>query len=1079
MEIVVFACNYAGATEYDLGGWGNWSTCKAVEGAFGALHKQKLCINNIKNETVDQSNCNTSIHHIRKCFNCSADKCYWSNWTSYSECILTHPEMQDSNNCGNGFRIANQTECMGNDTIKVNDKGCGQRGLRLWNCYTECDQQSDMGNLTNWGHWGTCDGNCTNGIWNRTRDCKKDTQSISRSLCSGTFIEYDLCKCPELYKWNDTNGDWTKCKAFKDTMHCGNGIQYFFSNQCLFNMSERVEEVKCGIRTRIKSRSCYVVCPGACHNSTTFEEQEILVNEPINAGKPTIVTKITIPECTKPVQFSFHKWNSVNAVISNWTKLSANCTSTELILIINGTFTISDGTNAIFTGCDAPTWSKNKTVSCNSTCENGTKTNGTEALIQICYDNKERPDEYCVGEPKKFTKDCQTEDICFYYKEWSSWGECEGTCGPIGNQNKTRDCYGDEIKYNSTTNCTGNDTQYRNCNITNNPCPEYTQWGNWSKACGVANLTRSRNCLKDNNPVLEDECARHFNDNNGTTQWKPNTDMCLEYTQWGNWSTACGANVTRNRTCLQNGTEVNATICKPYLEEDAMQVKINNVSCCTRRGWEILHRCNVTCGSCTDVWIQHWWYQNISKAGSECESEEPPPTKNETREIQCNTLGQWGNWSESCSKTCNTGHKERSRDCFYKDRDICNTQELTETQDCNTQFCPVNGRWFPWSELSICSVSCGNGTQTKTRQCIPPVHGGANCTGFQGYFTETVTKPCYTNTTCPGIASSAANQSCDDLCASKDLVCVNTWPTLMTKNSIYTTAGVECKTSDFDTADGPSYNTSGHCRGYAGGGQYNCTTIAPDHYRRLCNCVPQDELVMGEWSMWGACSLSCGLGVKQRARSLVVTSDETVQHSQSSSCTLIACPIDGQFSEWGSFSKCSVSCGYGKKFRRRACDSPPPQNDGNDCTGVTVDLETCGDPLVCPINGNWTEWSAFTFCDKPCGNGTRTRYRTCTNPAPEFGGELCQGDATESLNCQTNPCAPVKVNIGVEFVDEEFYELYENLNSPPTDELTKKIEGQIRKLYEKRFPNIKIKVIPHSFKKGNGKATSEKEKENK
>lgn len=66
----------------------------------------------------------------------------------------------------------------------------------------------------------------------------------------------------ELYKWNDTNGDWTKCKAFKDTMHCGNGIQYFFSNQCLFNMSERVEEVKCGIRTRIKSRSCYVVCPG-------------------------------------------------------------------------------------------------------------------------------------------------------------------------------------------------------------------------------------------------------------------------------------------------------------------------------------------------------------------------------------------------------------------------------------------------------------------------------------------------------------------------------------------------------------------------------------------------------------------------------------------------------------------------------------------------------------------------------------------------------------------------------------------------------------------------------------------------
>ncbi|XP_057292430.1 A disintegrin and metalloproteinase with thrombospondin motifs adt-1-like isoform X2 [Hydractinia symbiolongicarpus] len=973
----------------------------------------------------DPSNCNTSIHHIRKCFNCSADECYWSNWDSHSECILTHPEMQNSSTCGNGFRIANQTECMGNDTIEVNDKGCGQRGLRLWNCYTECDQSSDMGNLTNWGHWGTCDGNCTNGIWNRTRDCKKDEEIIDRRLCNGTFIEYDLCKCPELYKWNDTNGNWTECEALNNKMPCGNGIQYFFSNQCLFNMTERVDKAKCGVKTRIKSRSCYAVCPDTCGGSTTFN-QTIKQNEPINDGKPTIITEIIIPSCTTPVQISFYKWNSVYAMISNWSKLNGKCTSTELILIINGTFTISDGTtNVTFRGCDAPTWSKNETlVSCNSTCENGTKTNGTEALIQRCYDNKMRPDEYCVGKPENFTKDCQTEDICFYYKEWSSWGECEGTCGPNGRQNKTRHCYGDEIQYNSTTNCTGNATQYRNCNITNNPCPEYTPWGNWSTACGAVN-------------------------------------------------------VTRNRTCLHNGTEVNAMRCKHYLKEDAMQVKINNVLCCTQRGWEILHPCNVTCGSCTDVWIKHWWYQNTSKAtDSECESDGPPPKKNETRRIQCNTFGEWGAWSANCSKTCNTGYKVRSRECFYENSEICN-QKLTETEDCNTHSCPVNGMWREWSDFSICSVSCGNGTQTRTRQCIPPSHGGLNCTGFQGDVTETETKPCYTNTTCPGIASSATNQSCDDLCASKDLVCVNTWPTLMNKSSIFTTAGVVCKTSDFNTADGPSYNTSGHCRGSAGGGQYNCTTIAPDHYRRLCNCVPQDELVMGEWSMWGACSLSCGLGVKQRSRSLVVTSDDTVQYSQSSSCTLMACPIDGKFSEWGSFSKCNVSCGYGKKSRRRACDSPPPQNDGNDCTGVTVDWETCGDPLVCPINGNWTEWSAFTFCNKPCGNGTRTRYRTCNNPAPQFGGELCQGDATESLTCVTHPCTPVKVIIGVEFVDEKYHDFYDNLHAEPTEELKKKIESQIRKLYEKKFPNIKIKVIPHSFKKGNSSATSDKEKEKK
>ena len=55
-----------------------------------------------------------------------------------------------------------------------------------------------------------------------------------------------------------------------------------------------------------------------------------------------------------------------------------------------------------------------------------------------------------------------------------------------------------------------------------------------------------------------------------------------------------------------------------------------------------------------------------------------------------------------------------------------------------------------------------------------------------------------------------------------------------------------------------------------------------------------------------------------------------------------------------------------------------------------------------PINGNWSEWSEFGVCDGNClqsVNGSQTRSRTCTNPAPQYGGQICSGISTESRLC--------------------------------------------------------------------------------
>lgn len=53
-----------------------------------------------------------------------------------------------------------------------------------------------------------------------------------------------------------------------------------------------------------------------------------------------------------------------------------------------------------------------------------------------------------------------------------------------------------------------------------------------------------------------------------------------------------------------------------------------------------------------------------------------------------------------------------------------------------------------------------------------------------------------------------------------------------------------------------------------------------------------------------------------------------------------------------------------------------------------------------PVNGGWSSWSPWSICS----GGTRTRTRTCTNPAPANGGANCVGSATESQSCGPVQC---------------------------------------------------------------------------
>ncbi len=56
------------------------------------------------------------------------------------------------------------------------------------------------------------------------------------------------------------------------------------------------------------------------------------------------------------------------------------------------------------------------------------------------------------------------------------------------------------------------------------------------------------------------------------------------------------------------------------------------------------------------------------------------------------------------------------------------------------------------------------------------------------------------------------------------------------------------------------------------------------------------------------------------------------------------------------------------------------------------------------LDGNWSDWGNWTACSKTCGGGTQERNRSCTNPAPAYGGLDCDGPSTGTRKCNSFPC---------------------------------------------------------------------------
>ncbi|XP_029939526.1 hemicentin-1, partial [Salarias fasciatus] len=335
---------------------------------------------------------------------------------------------------------------------------------------------------------------------------------------------------------------------------------------------------------------------------------------------------------------------------------------------------------------------------------------------------------------------------------------------------------------------------------------------------------------------------------------------------------------------------------------------------------------------------------------------------------------EWAEWSP-CSVSCGVGAQTKLRQCNNplpaNGGRHCVGSDV-ETRTCQGKPCPVEGNWSEWSFWEECSRTCGQGNRTRVRTCSnpPAQHGGRPCEGRAVEVIMCSVRPCpVAGNWGSWLPWSQCSETCGKGMQSRIRLCNNPPPAFH---------GFQCEGTDTQT--------------------------------QVCKERPCP--VDGKWSSWvswGACSVSCGGGTRQRTR---LCASPAPQHGgrqcegndvQIDFCNSDPCPVSGNWGPWSSWGSCSKTCNGGQMRRYRTCDNPRPANGGRACAGADTQIQRCS-TAACPVDGNWGPWQIWGECSTSCGGGERTRVRLCNSPSPSNGGRLCPGDSTQLSRCNTQAC---------------------------------------------------------------------------
>ncbi|XP_072106624.1 adhesion G protein-coupled receptor B3 isoform X7 [Mobula birostris] len=167
--------------------------------------------------------------------------------------------------------------------------------------------------------------------------------------------------------------------------------------------------------------------------------------------------------------------------------------------------------------------------------------------------------------------------------------------------------------------------------------------------------------------------------------------------------------------------------------------------------------------------------------------------------------------------------------------------------------------------------------------------------------------------------------------------------------------------------------------------------------------------VWEDWSPWSLCSFTCGRGQRTRSRSCISPQYGgracDGPESQTKMCNIALCPVDGQWKEWSPWTDCSVTCSNGTQQRTRQCTAAA--HGGSECRGHWAESRECFNS-ECTENGKWNPWGHWSACSKSCDGGWQRRIRVCQGLV--ITGQPCEGLGEEIQKCSEQRCpAPYEI----------------------------------------------------------------------
>jgi hypothetical protein len=412
-------------------------------------------------------------------------------------------------------------------------------------------------------------------------------------------------------------------------------------------------------------------------------------------------------------------------------------------------------------------------------------------------------------------------------------------------------------------------------------------------------------------------------------------------------------------------------------------------------------------------------------------------TDGSTTPVNC-VVSDWGAYS-ACTKTCGGGTMTKTRTVITPAANggtAC--PPLTQTDPCNTQECPVDCEVSGWSDFSACSLPCGGGTQTRTRTvtkqptfrgaACPPLTETQNC-NTQGCPVDCVGSWAGCSVTCGEgidtyrITTPAANGG--KACTESDGA---------TRKCVQPPCGVDC-VGDWVKNATTDQEGWGQCSATCGSGTqtrtYKVTTVQvgsgktcpyKDGQTETRQCpglspCPTPVDCIGGFGEWTGCSAGCGGGTRTRTYTITTAAanggkacPHATGYKETEACNQASCCSAATTGEWydvGSVICSGTASATPYIYQSRAVTFPSNPNGSATASACNITVArtrntAIGCPAVTPSNGVCSDPTVGWTAEKGCSLDTPVDATSGTcNPSDvpwskTNGCTLPSGDITPS-----------------------------------------------------------------------------------